>query len=83
MLNRKGRVISWTYIYAPPVDFKKTAPYAVVLVEFKKGERAFGSLVDVEEKNITIGMKVVSVLRKVRDVLSDDVIAYGLKFACV
>jgi len=80
LLNRKGKIISWTYIYAPPIDFKKNAPYPVVLVEFKKGERAFGQLVSTQINDIKIGIRVKSVLRKVRDVLSDDVIAYGLKF---
>ena len=79
-LGKKGKVISWTFIYAPPVDFKKTAPYGVVLVEFKKGDRAYGQLVETDMKDIKIGMRVVSILRKVRDVSSEDVIAYGLKF---
>ena len=83
LLNRTGKIVTWTYIYAPPVDFKKNAPYPVVLVKFETGERAFGQLVCTHLHDIKIGMKVKSVLRKVRDVLSDDIIAYGLKFELV
>lgn len=80
LLNKKGTIISWTYIYAPPSDFKKYAPYAVALVEFENGEKAFGQLTETDIKKIKIGLPVISILRKVRDVSSEDVIAYGLKF---
>ncbi len=79
-LHKKGRVVSWTYIYAPPEEFKKNAPYAVVLVVFKNGERAFGQLVECDKDDIKIGMPVYSTLRKVREVSAEDIIAYGLKF---
>lgn len=80
LLNKKGKILSWTHIYTPPNGYKKVAPYAVVLVEFKDGERAFGQLVDCDTHKIKIGGKVISILRKVRDVESEDIIAYGLKF---
>jgi uncharacterized OB-fold protein len=80
LLGKKGKVISWTVVYTPPVGFKKNAPYPVVLVEFSSGERAFGQLVDGDRDKIAIGMPVISTLRKVREGGSEDVIAYGLKF---
>jgi uncharacterized protein len=83
LLGKTGIVLSWTYIYVPPMDFKKTAPYAVVLVEFANGRRAFGQLVEEDMEHISIGMRVRSILRKVRDVAREDVIAYGLKFQTV
>ena len=80
LINRKGVVLSWTRIYTPPVGFKTNAPYYIVLVEFKNGDRAFGQLVDVGNSCVDIGMKVISILRKVREVDAEDVIIYGLKF---
>lgn len=80
LLGKKGKVLSWTIIYTPPVGFKKTAPYPVVMAELTSGERVFGQLVDCDKESIEIGMKVVSILRKVRESGEEDVIAYGLKF---
>ncbi len=80
LLDKKGRVISWTRIYTPPVGFKKNAPYVVVLVEFHDGHKTIGQLIDCNTERIRIGMGVLSVLRRVREVDQDDVIAYGLKF---
>ena len=51
------------------------------MVEFEDGERAMGQLVDVNvQKDLDQNLKVTSVLRKVREAESDDVIAYGMKF---
>lgn len=80
LLGKKGKVIAWTKIYVAGTDFNQQTPYFVVLVEFENGKRALGQLVDFEEKEIKTGMRVISVLRKVRKVGSEDVIAYGIKF---
>ena len=80
LLDKKGTILSWTFIYAPPEEFKKNALYAVVLVAFDNGERAFGQLVECDKDSIKIGMSVYSILRKVREVSAEDIIAYGLKF---
>lgn len=64
----------------PVVGFKKYAPYPVVLVELENNEKVYGQLVDQEQKDLKIGTKVISVLRKVRTASVDGVIAYGIKF---
>lgn len=79
-LGRVGKIITWTNILIPTSDFKQFAPYPVVLVEFGKNDRAFGSLVDYQAKDLQIGKKVVCTLRKVRKPTDEGVIAYGLKF---
>ncbi len=81
LLNRQGKVLTWTRIYVTAEGFKKYAPYFVIMVEFEDGERAMGQLVDIDVQNdIKPNLRVVSILRKVREVESDDVIAYGMKF---
>lgn len=81
LLERKGTVLTWTRIFVTAEGFKKYAPYIVVMVKLENGERAMGQLVDVDvREDIKIGTKVISVLRKVREVESDDIIAYGMKF---
>ena len=79
-LGKKGKVLSWTKIFVAGSSHKKFAPYPVVLVEFEDKTRLYGQLVDFDNSDIKIGMKVESVLRKVRQVSDDGVIAYGIKF---
>lgn len=80
VLNKKGKILTWTKIYTPGVGFKKYAPYPVVLVELENKEKIYGQLVDYDEKNLKTGEKVISVLRKVRLATEEGVIAYGVKF---
>jgi len=80
IIGKSGKIVTWTKIFGAGVNFKKYTPYPVVLVEFENGQKAFGQLVDFEEKNLKIGQEVISILRKVRDTSDENVIAYGLKF---
>jgi len=80
ILGKKGKIFLWTKIFTPGTGFKKYAPYPVVLVELENNEKVYGQLVDHEEKDLNIGTKVISVLRKVRTASVDGVIAYGIKF---
>jgi len=80
ILGKKGKVLIWTKIFTPGSDFKKYAPYPVVLVELENKEKIYGQLVDYEEKDLKIGKDVISILRKVRSSTDEGVIAYGVKF---
>ena len=80
LIGKKGRVVAWTKIFTPGSDFKKYAPYPVVLVEFENKERVYGQLVDYVKEDLKTGSQVTSILRKVRASSEDGVIAYGVKF---
>ncbi|PJE63035.1 hypothetical protein COU88_01710 [Candidatus Roizmanbacteria bacterium CG10_big_fil_rev_8_21_14_0_10_39_6] len=80
ILGRKGRIIVWTKIYTPGSDFKKYAPYPVVLVELENKEKIYGQLVDYKDADLKTGCEVISILRKVRSSTDEGVIAYGIKF---
>lgn len=80
VLGKKGKIITWTVIHVAGQDFKVFAPYPVVLVEFTDGRKAFGQLVDWQEKDLEIGRQVIAVLRKVRKESEEGVISYGIKF---
>lgn len=81
LISKSGRIVAWTKIYTPGSDFKKYAPYPVVLVElFGNKEKIYGQLVDYEKEDLKTGSQVISVLRKVRSSTVDGVIAYGVKF---
>jgi len=80
ILGKKGKVIAWTKIFVAGTDFKKYAPYPVILVEFEDKTKAIGSLVDYEEVDLKKEILVIATLRKVRESSKDGVIAYGIKF---
>lgn len=80
ILNKKGKILTWTKIFTPGTHFKKYAPYPVVLVELENKEKVYGMLVDYIDSDLKIGTKVVSILRKVREPSNEGVIAYGIKF---
>lgn len=80
ILGRKGKIVVWTKIYTPGSDFKKYAPYPVVLVELESKEKIYGQLVDYKDPDLKTGGEVISILRKVRSSTDEGVIAYGVKF---
>lgn len=79
-LGKVGKIMTWTDIHIAGTDFKKFAPYPVVLVELESGQKIYGQLVDYDDKKLRIGEKVISILRKVRQATDEGVIAYGIKF---
>lgn len=80
ILGKKGEVIAWTIIYVPGKEYKKNAPYAVVLVELEDREKTFGQLVDYHVGQLKRGQEVKAVIRRVKDVEREDIIPYGIKF---
>lgn len=80
LIGKKGQIVTWTKIFTPTQEFKKSAPYYCVLVKFGAGDQAFGQLVDLDDDKISIGRKVIAVLRKTKTVDQEEVIPYGLKF---
>lgn len=79
LLGKKGTIITWTKIHMAGVEFKKFAPYPVVIAHLQSGEKVTAPLVDYGKKELRIGQKVVVVLRKVREGSEEDILAYGLK----
>ena len=79
LLGKKGTIISWTIIYTPPSDFKRNAPYPVVLVECEDKKQVIAQLVDYQKEDCGIGKKVRLVLRKIRDSSQEGIITYGIK----
>jgi len=79
MIGKTGTVISWTIIRVPPADFGYQAPYPVVIVKLDGGENITAQMVDYEKKNISIGQKVVTVVRRTIQSQTDAVIPYGIK----
>jgi uncharacterized OB-fold protein len=79
MLGKTGVVLSWTIIRLPPADFGYQAPYPVVIVSLDGGESIVAQMVDYCEKNLCVGQRVVTVVRRTVQVKTDDVVPYGIK----
>ena len=80
LLEKEGKVISWTLVRVPPSGYEKQIPYPVVLVELEKGKRKIGQLVDWQDKDLKTGRKVKAVYRRIRQPDPEGVIPYGIKF---
>lgn len=78
-LGTQGKLIVWTKILVPPLEFEQQAPYIVGIVQFSNKERLPLQIVDCEENELKINQKVEIVIRKIGKVKSEDVIEYGLK----
>ena len=78
-LNKIGRLLVWTKIHVAPEGFEQQVPYLVGIVQFEDGKKSPVQIVDCEEKDLTVNQKVITVIRKIGKVKSEDVIEYGLK----
>ncbi len=74
----KGKIVSFSEIHTPPIDFEKQAPYTVALIKLEEGPMLTAQVVDSD--NIHIGMEVESCLRKMYSNGKDGMFCYGTKF---
>lgn len=79
ILGKKGKIVSWTKIYVAGIDFKKSAPYYVALVELEDKKKIVAQITDAENGVDYFNKKVEVVLRRIREVKDEDVIPYGIK----
>ncbi len=77
-LNKVGKLIVWTKIFVAPSGFEHQTPYLVGIIQFN-GERLPLQIVDCEEADLKVNMKVITVIRKIGKVKAEDVIEYGIK----
>jgi hypothetical protein len=79
LLNRKGKIISWTKIHVPPSGFESQAPYIVAVVKLDNGKKIVSQLVNWQSSDLKSGNNVVTILRKTRQASKESVIPYGIK----
>src|SRR3989344_7475130 len=80
LLNKQGKIVSFTKVFVPPKGFESQAPYVVVIAELDNGTRVIAQLIDWQDINIKIGKKVITILRKTKDPGKEGIIPYGIKF---
>lgn len=79
-LPKRGKVLSYTVIRAPPRAYLKYSPYIVALIELENGAKILAQLTDVEPEEVKSGMIVEAVFRRYREQGEDGIIEYGIKF---
>ena len=57
-LEGTGKLVSYTVIYIAPEQFQSLAPYAVGIVELRKGLRLLGMICGVDPEKIRVGMNL-------------------------
>ncbi|MCC6456845.1 MAG: Zn-ribbon domain-containing OB-fold protein [Caldilineaceae bacterium] len=67
-------------MYNAPKGFDEQKPYTVALVRLDEGPMVTAQLTDVDHDQVTIGMRVEMVTRKIREDGSEGQIIYGYKF---
>lgn len=80
LLGKEGKILNFTYIRVPSREFVKQAPYPVVIVELRSGERMIGQLVDWQKEDLVSGRKVIAILRRITTDDAEGIISYGIKF---
>lgn len=77
----RGEVYSFTKVLDPPDGFEEFAPYTIAMIKLEEGPLVTAQLTDLENKELSIGMPVEMVTRKLRST-SDErgMLVYGYKF---
>jgi uncharacterized OB-fold protein len=75
-----GEVYSYSTVYNAPEGYEANIPYTVALVKLEEGPMVTAQLADIEPQEVSIGMPVEMVTRKMREDGERGVIVYGYKF---
>jgi uncharacterized OB-fold protein len=67
-------------MYNVPKGFEEQKPYSVALISLDDGPMVTAQLTDVDAADLTIGMRVEMVTRKLREEGDEGQIIYGYKF---
>ena len=79
-LSGLGEIYSFSTMYNAPKGFEDQKPYTVALVKMDEGPMVTAQLTDVDHDQVSIGMRVEMVTRKIREEGSEGQIIYGYKF---
>jgi uncharacterized OB-fold protein len=80
VLSGYGEIFSFTTMYNVPQGYEDQKPYTVALVRLDEGPMVTAQLTDVDAHDVTIGMRVEMVTRKLREEGGEGQIIYGYKF---
>lgn len=75
-----GEVVTYSIIHNSPKAFEMQVPYVIAIIEFEKGVRTTGQIINCDPGDVRIGMKVRPAFRKIGEDGKSGVIYYGYKF---
>jgi len=76
----RGTVLSFTTVYEAPQGFTEQVPYIAGLIRLDEGPVIPAMITDLDSADVTLGMRVEMVTRKIRSDSADSPIVYGYKF---
>ena len=77
----RGEVYSYTTVMEAPAGFEDNAPYTVAMIKLEEGPLVTAQLTDLENKQVSIGMPVEMVTRRLRSATDErGMLVYGYKF---
>lgn len=77
-LNPRGKIVSYTVVRYPPLEFKGQEPYVVAMVELEDGCKVVGQVTDCKIEDAKDGAAVEVIFKKIKN--EDGIIHYGYKF---
>jgi len=78
LLSGRGTVFSYAQVGQAPQGF--SGPYLVAMIQLDEGIRLTAQLTDVDPEEVTVGMPVEMVVRRIREYGSNGYLVYGYKF---
>lgn len=79
-LKGEGEVYSYSVVHEAPSQFEILKPYVVAMVKMDEGVMLTSHLIEVDPKEVKIGMRVKTTLRRIGEDGPGGVIYYGYKF---
>lgn len=79
-LSGRGKILTFSIVYAPPEGYSLEIPYVLAIVELNEGPKLTAQIVDAKPENVNIGMPVEMAFRKLIEQNSHGLIHYGYKF---
>ena len=79
-LPEKGKLMTYTIVRSPPKGFEKMTPYVLGMIKLEDGTTITAPLSDVLPDQVSIGMPVEAVFRKVFEDGESGIIEYATKF---
>ncbi len=82
-MPKKGKIVTFTELFAGPAGFEHETPYFIAIIELDNKARLLSQVVDSEKEKVKVGARVEKVFRKISDIDPEGPIAYGYKFKVV
>ena len=79
-LKGEGEVYSFSVVHDAPSAYEMQKPYVVAIVKMDEGVMMTGQVIDGENNEVKIGMRVKATLRRIAEEGACGVIHYGYKF---